>query len=119
MDPNKCKSTDWPILGLIWQNCCSFYEKFVSVDNNWEKCPIMFNPLLRTGRGGEMIGPEFFRHNIPPIPLVHAKEITVREVYENGNLKQLDVINNNLPVQLSLASYMRIAGTVQYWKKKC
>jgi hypothetical protein len=51
MDPNKCKSTDWPILGLIWQNCCSFYEKFVSVDNNWEKCPIMFNPLLRTGRG--------------------------------------------------------------------
>jgi hypothetical protein len=36
-----------------------------------------------------MIGPEFFRHNIPPIPLVHAKEITVREVYENGNLKQL------------------------------
>jgi hypothetical protein len=48
-----------------------------------------------------------------------AKEITVSDIYENGNLKQLDVINNNLPVQLSLASYMRIAGTVQFWKKKC
>jgi hypothetical protein len=65
-----------------------------------------------------MFGPDFFRHNIPPIHLNLAKEITVNDIYENGNLKQLDVINNNLPVQLSLASYMRIAGTVQFWNKK-
>jgi hypothetical protein len=65
-----------------------------------------------------MITTNFFRHNVPPISENDALLITGEVIWHNGRLKSLDEINTNLPVQLSLASYMRLAATTVLWDKK-
>jgi exonuclease III len=52
VDPNRCPLDKWPILGGIWQSICKFYSKFVQSDSNWEKVPVLYNPLFKMDRGG-------------------------------------------------------------------
>jgi hypothetical protein len=49
-NPSACKKNIWPILGGIWESICKFYDKFATKDNNWEKLPVLFNPILPLNR---------------------------------------------------------------------
>jgi hypothetical protein len=52
IDPNRCPVDKWPILGSIWQSINKFYGRFVQFDSNWEKVPVLYNPLFKMDRGG-------------------------------------------------------------------
>jgi hypothetical protein len=117
-DPAACNKNTWPLLGGIWDSICKFYEKFASSDNNWEKIPVLFNPLLPLNREKNLIGTGFFMHNLPPISKQMAKLLKTKDCWKNGRLKSLDEINQALPVQFSLASYLRLSGSSRYWDKR-
>jgi hypothetical protein len=48
----------------------------------------------------------------------HILQLTLGQVWSNGNINTLEQLNENLPVQLSLVSYMRLAQSSQFWDKK-
>jgi hypothetical protein len=82
-----------------------FLQKFVSINNNWQVAPVVYNPLLVTGRGGGgQFTKMFFAHNTPPITLENASVIKVADIWHNGRLKSLDEINDLAPVQVSLVT---------------
>jgi hypothetical protein len=117
-DPAACKKATWPVLGGIWESICKFYEKFATRDNNWEKIPVLFNPLLPLNREKKLIGTGFFLHNLPPIEKQIAKRLKTGDIWHNGRLKSLEEINQVLPVQFSLASYLRLSGSAVFWNKR-
>jgi hypothetical protein len=57
-------------------------------------------------------------HNLPPIRKQTAKRLKTEDIWQNGRLKSLDEINQELPVQFSLASYLRLSGSSRYWDKR-
>jgi hypothetical protein len=67
-DPAALNKNLWPVLGGIWDSILKFYNNFTKSDNNWEKLPVILNPLLTLGRENRMISRNFFMHNIPAIP---------------------------------------------------
>jgi hypothetical protein len=117
-DPTACNKNTWPVLGGIWDSICKFYERFATRDNNWEKIPVLFNPLLPLNREKKLIGTGFFMHNLPPIRKQLAKRLKTEDIWQNGRLKSLDEINQALPVQFSLASYLRLSGSSRFWDKR-
>jgi hypothetical protein len=108
----------WPVLGQIWQAFCKFYGKFVEVNNNWEKSPIIFNPLCKKNQRGDLINEQIFLHNAPPIAARFASRLTVGDVWKDGQMVQLENINRNAAVQISLVTYMRISEYSRFWSKK-
>jgi hypothetical protein len=117
-NPEAINAASWPVLSNIWKAVCFFYKKFLSINNNWQVSPVVYNPLLVTGRGGGQFTSRFFAHNTPPISIENAIAIKVADIWHNGRLKSLDEINDVAPVQVSLVTYMRIAETVRFWDKK-
>jgi hypothetical protein len=57
-------------------------------------------------------------HNIPAIPPQAAAGFKSGDFVHNGRLKSLEDINLSLPVQLSLATYMRLSEASIRWNKK-
>jgi hypothetical protein len=57
-------------------------------------------------------------HNLPPIGKQMAKRLKTEDIWQNGRLKSLDEINQASPVQFSLASYLRISGSIHCWNKR-
>jgi hypothetical protein len=49
---NAVDKNTWPILSQIWGSVCKFVKAFVSSNNNWKAAPVLYHPLLVTGRGG-------------------------------------------------------------------
>jgi hypothetical protein len=70
------------------------------------------------GRENRMLTKNFFMHNIPAIPPQIAAEFKIGDFVHNGRIKSLDDINLSLPVQLSLATYMRLSEASIRWNKK-
>jgi hypothetical protein len=103
VDPDSCKIENWPILGGIWQAIRRFYVKFTGTGNNWERLPVLFNPLIKMDRGGKLLCNKFFLHNRPVIGADIAATITGSILWDGERVKSLDDINLLLPVQLSLA----------------
>jgi hypothetical protein len=117
VDPDSCKIENWPILGGIWQAIRRFYVKFTGTGNNWERLPVLFNPLIKMDRGGKLLCNKFFLHNRPVIGADIAATITGSILWDGERVKSLDDINLLLPVQLSLASYMRLSAVSVFWDK--
>jgi hypothetical protein len=90
----------------------------VEVNNNWEKSPIIFNPLCKKNQRGDLINEQIFLHNAPPITARFAALLTVCDVWKDGQMVQLENINRNAAVQISLVTYLRISEYTRYWSKK-
>jgi Reverse transcriptase (RNA-dependent DNA polymerase) len=96
----------------------TFYLEFLKVEGNIKKAPVLNNPLLkRNDTGTRLLDTDFFRRNIPPIQTNDLAGFTVDKLVTNGRLRSLDEINNFLPVQLSLVTYLRISESIRFWDK--
>jgi hypothetical protein len=93
-------------------------QNFTGTDNNWEKVPVLHCPLFKMDRGGKLLSKNFFKHNIPVINGAIAARITGKTLWQEDRMRSLDEINQDLPVQLSLASYMRLSAATVFWDKK-
>jgi hypothetical protein len=95
-----------------------FYKEFLKLDGNIRKAPVLNNPLLcRNANGTKCLDTEFFSRNILPITEREISQCKVEDFIINGRLKALDEINQNLPVQISLVTYMRMGEASRFWDK--
>jgi exonuclease III len=116
--PGVFAQPNMPVLDNIENSFCKFYDQFLRINGNWQKSSVLFNPLLKNNRAQPTINESFLLHNMPPITTNNISGLKVGDIWSNGRLKSLDEINERLPVQLSLVSYMRLGENSRYWDKK-
>jgi exonuclease III len=117
-EPDRITVIDNPVLANLCGSFNKFYNAFLRINNNWKKSSVLYNPLLRNANGKSVVNDQFLRHNLPPLSRDNVSQLTVGMLWSNGRLNSLDEINEHLPVQLSLVSYMRLAHSSQYWDKR-
>jgi exonuclease III len=116
--PGAISQLNMPVLGSIENSFSKFYDQFLRVNGNWQKSSVLYNPLLKNNRAEPVVNESFVLHNRPPITTNEIFALKVGDIWSNGRLKSLDEINERLPVQLSLVSYMRLGESSRYWDKK-
>jgi zinc-binding in reverse transcriptase len=107
-----------PTLGNICESFEKFYELFLKNNYNWKKSSVLYNPLLKNDRGQCLITEQFLLHNRPPMTGNDIYRLKVGDIWQNNRLLSLDEINELLPEQLSLVSYMRLGQYSRCWDKK-
>jgi hypothetical protein len=116
--PGVCTQLNLPVLGNIDHAFDCFFGQFLRENCNWKKSSVLYNPLLKNGRGLCTISEQFVMHNRPVMTCNDIATLTVGDIWAEGRLKSLDDINESLPIQLSLVSYMRLGEQSRFWEKK-
>jgi hypothetical protein len=98
-----------PIIYNIAVSFEVFKTKYWSLNDNFKKAPILFNPLLTRGRGDKrLLDHNFFNQN-PPVQLDRLAKCKFNYVFSNTPL-MLETINHNLNLGLNLVTYMRLTS---------
>jgi exonuclease III len=116
--PGICAQLNLPVLGNIDHAFGCFYEQFLRENCNWKKSSVLYNPLLKNERGLCTISDQFVMHNRPVMTCNDIATLTIGDIWAEGRLRSLDDINETLPIQLSLVSYMRLGEQSRFWEKK-
>jgi hypothetical protein len=117
-DPALVSKEDHPVLHTIATSFRDFKVNFLCENKNFWKSKLCFNPLLCNEEGEPLINDRWWGGNLPRYNISEVTGITMADIADNWNLKRLDEIVDSTNVQLSLASYMRLAGIVNAAKNK-
>jgi hypothetical protein len=83
------------------------------------KMYIFKNPEVKRGRDDNgLLCENFFGREIPVLEFEKIAKITMGDLLVRGNLKSLDAISDELGVNFSLATYLRLSEAIAFFKMK-
>jgi hypothetical protein len=58
----------------------------------------------------------FFSGNVPVLNMEKISKLRITDLFRNGNFLSLDEISANLEIEFSLATYLRLSGSILGYK---
>jgi hypothetical protein len=104
-----------PILEGLFAEFDRFRLAFLRKDNNLAKSDLLYNPIIIEAR--ELLATiteTIFAHNIPRIGYRDAAKIKISELIDDNGVKSLDNMCAETGLPLTLATYLRLAGPLNF-----
>jgi hypothetical protein len=94
-----------PILKQIAVSYNEVRKNFLSLDNNLLNSYLLYNPVLNKGAPDTTM--QILKDNLPVLSLEQIASIKICDFWNNG-IRPLDEICDNLGINISLVTYMRV-----------